>query len=90
MNQSKDGGAGVGRISTGLLKKYFDRIHVVEVAQSLIDQAKVALENEKAEFFCESLHEFEPKEEYDVIWLQVFDIFLSCYCNYSNIDISGS
>ena len=66
----KDGGAGVGRISSGLLKKYFDRIHVVEVAESLIQQARVSLTTENAEFFCVSLHEFQPTEQYDVIWLQ--------------------
>ena len=65
-----DCGAGVGRVSKDLLKKYYSEVHLVEVAQPLLDQAKKDLGGYPAQYFCDSLHTFKPSITYDLAWAQ--------------------
>ena len=65
-----DCGAGVGRISKDLLKKYYSELHLVEVAQPLLDQAKRDLGEYPAQYICDSLHTFQPTVTYDLAWAQ--------------------
>lgn len=67
---SLDCGAGVGRVSKDLLKKYYSEVHLVEVAQPLLDQAKKDLRGYPAQYFCDSLHTFKPSITYDLAWAQ--------------------
>ena len=73
--RSLDCGAGVGRISNDLLKRFYPEIHLIEIAQPLLDSAKDTLGKYPAEYFCSSLHTFEPSVAYDVCWAQVGHIF---------------
>lgn len=70
-SRSLDCGAGIGRITQDLLQDYYAEVHLLEVAKPLLDKAKRNLKACKAEFFCESMHTFEPTCKYDVAWCQV-------------------
>ena len=41
--QALDCGAGIGRVTKGLLAKYFERTDLIEPAQNLINKAKINL-----------------------------------------------
>lgn len=69
--KSLDCGAGVGRVSNLLLKKFYSEVHLIEVAEPLIEEAKNVLKDYPSKFFCTSLHTVEPDDKYDVIWAQV-------------------
>jgi protein N-terminal methyltransferase len=60
----------VGRVSTGLLKKHFNELHLVEFAQPLLDEARVAIGDYPSQYFCSSLHVFQPEVAYNVAWAQ--------------------
>ena len=68
---SLDCGAGVGRVTKDLLKNYFSEVHLVELAAPLLEEAKKALKDYPSQYFCSSLHTFEPIESYDITWAQV-------------------
>lgn len=79
-NQALDGGAGVGRVTEGLLSKIFSRVDLVEPVSHLLDKAKAVLKegNPQYRFFVEPLQEFKPtKELYDCIWLQWCLLYLT-------------
>mmetsp|Transcript_18555 Transcript_18555/g.28854 ORF Transcript_18555/g.28854 Transcript_18555/m.28854 type:complete len:293 (-) Transcript_18555:49-927(-) len=70
-----DCGAGIGRISKGLLLPLgFKRCDLVEVSPRLISAAPDYIGNalaDKCRYLCIGLQEFEPKENtYDLVWIQ--------------------
>ncbi|CAE8621156.1 unnamed protein product [Polarella glacialis] len=67
-----DCGAGVGRVTRGLLSKFFKEVDLVEPNKRLLDTARRELKGlGVARFFCSSLQRFKPAaNRYDVIWIQ--------------------
>jgi protein N-terminal methyltransferase len=68
-----DCGAGIGRISKGLLLPMFKKVDLVEVSEPLIETARKSLGNHKniGDFYQEGLQHFQPAaEKYDCIWIQ--------------------
>jgi len=69
-----DCGAGVGRITLGLLAQRFARVDVVEPVAHLLQQARVALAPARhaGEFYQVGLEAFAAAPAtYDCIWIQV-------------------
>lgn len=69
--KSLDCGAGIGRVTKELLQYHYAEVHLLEVAKPLLDQAKKSLKKCNCEFFCDSMHTFQPSHSYDIIWSQV-------------------
>ena len=73
-SRALDCGAGIGRVSAGVLAHICENVDLVEVSQPLLDQAEKNLEHipcNRVRFIKESLRTFEPEcVSYDVIWLQ--------------------
>lgn len=74
-----DCGAGVGRVSEGLLLHFFDEVDLLEPSKQLLDSAKDMLSKPNSygysgtavNFFCSGLQDFKPKpQRYDCIWMQ--------------------
>ncbi|XP_066294234.1 N-terminal Xaa-Pro-Lys N-methyltransferase 1-like [Branchiostoma lanceolatum] len=69
-----DCGAGIGRVSHGLLCPLFSRVDLVEVCQKFLDQAKTDLGSSAKKvdrYICCGLQDFTPDPgRYDVIWVQ--------------------
>jgi len=69
-----DCGAGIGRVSQGVLLHACERVHCVEVSPALIGRARQALaaQAERLEFTLAPLQSFTPSEHgsYDLIWMQ--------------------
>ena len=82
-----DCGAGIGRITKHLLRKFFGITDLVEGNQRLLDEvprfmasgAKVSnYKGDVGELFCCTLQDCEPKEAfYDCIWVQWVVIYLT-------------
>lgn len=68
-----DCGAGIGRITKGLLINHFDKVDLVEQNPKFVDAAKEILkcEDKVGYFYVSGLQEFTPKKFfYDIIWCQ--------------------
>ncbi|KAL8762486.1 MAG: hypothetical protein Q9184_001521 [Pyrenodesmia sp. 2 TL-2023] len=68
-----DCGAGIGRITAGLLSKVCDIVDVVEPIGKFAKEAqaaKLAGKGKIGEVYVLSLQDWEPKEEYDLAWNQ--------------------
>jgi len=67
-----DCGAGIGRVTKDVLLNHFDTIDMVEFNGSFLDEAKKTFAgNPKiGHYFESSLQNFEPSEQYDVVWCQ--------------------
>ena len=67
-----DCGAGIGRISSGILLERFDFVDLVEPVPHFIDKARYLLSelHHKGNFYEESLQNFKTTEKYDCIWIQ--------------------
>lgn len=67
-----DCGAGIGRITQQLLIRHFDTVDLLDFNESFLNEAKRLLikETKIGHFFPTSLQEFNPSEQYDVIWCQ--------------------
>uniref|UniRef100_A0A7S2FMT8 Alpha N-terminal protein methyltransferase 1 n=1 Tax=Haptolina brevifila TaxID=156173 RepID=A0A7S2FMT8_9EUKA len=68
-----DCGAGVGRVTKGVLVQLADRVHLVEVSDKLLSQAKENLRShaERIKFERASLRDFTAAPAaYDLVWAQ--------------------
>ncbi len=68
-----DCGAGIGRITAGLLSKVCDIVDVVEPVEKFakeVHEASLAGKGKIGEVYVTGLQDWEPKEEYDLIWNQ--------------------
>mmetsp|Transcript_4069 Transcript_4069/g.10286 ORF Transcript_4069/g.10286 Transcript_4069/m.10286 type:complete len:209 (-) Transcript_4069:220-846(-) len=68
-----DCGAGVGRITKGLLSKHFTEVDVIEPVEHFLSQAKVLLRDcgAKVNFLLVPLQEVTVQpDRYDVVWIQ--------------------
>jgi protein N-terminal methyltransferase len=67
-----DCGAGIGRISSGVLIEKFHYVDLVEPVSHFIDEAKKILGNlgHKGNFYEYSLQDFNTMEKYNCIWIQ--------------------
>ncbi|ELU10174.1 hypothetical protein CAPTEDRAFT_167605 [Capitella teleta] len=74
-NRALDCGAGIGRVTKMLLLPLFKCVDMVELTQSLLDEAPKYLGEDNAKrverFICSGLQDFSPEpNRYDVIWSQ--------------------
>ena len=66
-----DCGAGIGRVSEGVLLKVYEQVQLVEVSDTLLLKAKERLDGKRCEFVRASLREFTPAaDSLDTAWLQ--------------------
>ncbi|QDZ25261.1 alpha-N-methyltransferase [Chloropicon primus] len=68
-----DCGAGVGRITKGLLSKFFTEVDVIEPVQHFLSKAEESLTDCGAKVNCllQGLQEVEVRpDRYDVVWIQ--------------------
>ncbi|CAJ1388798.1 unnamed protein product [Effrenium voratum] len=74
-----DCGAGIGRVTKGLLLEEFDSVDLVEPNERLLEQAKKEAGDARTErFIASSLEQFAPEEaRYDVIWAQWVLLYLT-------------
>lgn len=73
-----DCGAGIGRVSCGLLQQLFQTVDIVEPNARLLETARESVKPERAGIFVEqNLQDFEPEPgTYDVIWAQWVLLYL--------------
>lgn len=73
-----DCGAGIGRVTSGLLLHHFQQADLVEPNKRLLDQARKDLTDGRVkDFINSSLQEFQPTAgRYDVIWAQWVLLYL--------------
>lgn len=73
-----DCGAGIGRVTSGLLLNHFKQVDLVEPNKRLLDTAQKEITDVRVEqFINSSLQEFEPAaDRYDVIWAQWVLLYL--------------
>uniref|UniRef100_A0A0G4FQ34 Alpha N-terminal protein methyltransferase 1 n=1 Tax=Chromera velia CCMP2878 TaxID=1169474 RepID=A0A0G4FQ34_9ALVE len=74
-----DCGAGIGRVSKGLLLKHFQKVDLVEPCEKYLRKAKDFVQSDRAkEFICVGLQDFDPiPDRYDVIWIQWVALYLT-------------
>lgn len=76
-----DCGAGIGRITKGLLLPIFDTVDMVEQNQTFLDQSRSFIGDHSSRVehcFCCGLQDFAPEAgRYDVIWCQWVLIYLT-------------
>jgi len=66
-----DCGAGIGRISKGLLLKHFEKVNLIEQNPQFLHKAKEILGEDRVQFTPLGLQDFIPEEnKYDIIWIQ--------------------
>ena len=66
-----DCGAGIGRVSEGVLLQAFAKVQLVEVSEPLLAKARERLGTERCEFTAASLRDFAPVEaSVDCVWMQ--------------------
>uniref|UniRef100_A0A1Q3FJM2 Alpha N-terminal protein methyltransferase 1 n=1 Tax=Culex tarsalis TaxID=7177 RepID=A0A1Q3FJM2_CULTA len=71
--QALDCGAGIGRVSKGLLMSWFDRVDLAEQDEQFCEKARNELEptGKLGTIYNKGLQEFVPEEgKYDLIWSQ--------------------
>jgi protein N-terminal methyltransferase len=73
-----DIGAGIGRITKGLLSKVFEKTDLMEQNATFLEQCKTEVPTEKAgAFYCAPLQEFEFEgAPYNCIWIQWVLLYL--------------
>lgn len=73
-----DCGAGIGRVTTGLLLNHFKQVDLVEPNERLLETARQDITDKRVkQFINSSLQEFHPEEgKYDVIWAQWVLLYL--------------
>jgi len=73
-----DCGAGMGRVTSGLLMNMFDSVDLVEPNKKLLEAAKAEITDPRAELFInEPLQDVRPQaDRYDVIWAQWVLLYL--------------
>jgi len=73
-----DCGAGIGRVTSGLLMNVFDSVDLVEPNKKLLEAAKAEITDPRAELFInEPLQDVRPQaDRYDVIWAQWVLLYL--------------
>ncbi|CAK9008980.1 unnamed protein product [Durusdinium trenchii] len=73
-----DCGAGIGRVTKGLLLDLFERVDLVEPNDRLLEEAKKQVGARAERLIASSLEKFEPEEgRYDVIWAQWVLLYLT-------------
>jgi len=74
-----DCGAGIGRVTSGLLLHHFKRVDLVEPNKRLLDTAQKEITDKRVgEFINSPLQEFKPAaSKYDVIWAQWVLLYLT-------------
>lgn len=68
-----DCGAGVGRVTAGVLLRAVENVHLVEVSEHLLGQARtqLAAHGARVEYEQASLREFAPTaDSYNLVWAQ--------------------
>jgi len=66
-----DCGAGIGRISKGLLLKHFEKVNLIEQNPQFLQKAKELLGEDRVVYTQLGLQDFFPEEnKYDIIWIQ--------------------
>ncbi len=67
-----DCAAGIGRVSENVLQNFFNKIDIVERDEKFVEACKKTFaSNEKIRnIFCDSLENFEFRNNYDLIWIQ--------------------
>ncbi|KAI8907342.1 alpha-N-methyltransferase NTM1 [Gorgonomyces haynaldii] len=65
-----DCGAGIGRVTDTCLKHLFERVDLVEQEPKFLDQARILLGSDRFNYYPVGLQDFDPKEEYDLVWCQ--------------------
>jgi len=69
-----DCGSGIGRVTKAVLLRIFQRVDMVDVNASFLDEARRYLGSESSRvdrYICSSLHDFVPEPgRYDAIWCQ--------------------
>ena len=76
MRSALDVGAGVGRVSKGVLLRRCERVALLEPCERWLKQARRYLGNKRAQrctFVCMALQDFAcapPAAAYDVVWVQ--------------------
>ena len=76
MRSALDVGAGVGRVSKGVLLRRCERVALLEPCERWLKQARRYLGNKRAQrctFLCTALQDFAaapPAATYDVVWVQ--------------------
>ena len=79
-----DCGAGIGRVTKGLLLNIFDKVEMIDTCREHLDSAQEFLGGElfsrvSAQHCC-GLEDFQPIEKvYDLVWIQWVIIYLSDY-----------
>lgn len=73
-----DCGAGIGRVTSGLLLDVFERVDLAEPNKKLIEAARAEITDPRAELFInEALQDVRPQaDRYDVIWAQWVLLYL--------------
>lgn len=73
-----DCGAGIGRVTSGLLMKMFESVDLVEPNKKLLEAARAEITDPRAELFInEPLQDVRPQpDRYDVIWAQWVLLYL--------------
>ncbi|CAD8150945.1 unnamed protein product [Paramecium pentaurelia] len=76
-------GSGIGRISEQLFIKYFKEIHLVEREAKFLNESRRRLSKFNCLYYQMSVEEFEPKTNYDCVWIQWISMYLtdSDFCN---------
>ncbi|XP_063901113.1 N-terminal Xaa-Pro-Lys N-methyltransferase 1-B-like isoform X2 [Zophobas morio] len=72
-DRALDCGAGIGRVTQGLLVQLYNKVDLVEMCQKFLDEVpKYVNSAEKiGTLYCSSLQTFTPQKAlYDVIWIQ--------------------
>uniref|UniRef100_A0AC35TSU7 Alpha N-terminal protein methyltransferase 1 n=1 Tax=Rhabditophanes sp. KR3021 TaxID=114890 RepID=A0AC35TSU7_9BILA len=81
MQVALDCGAGVGRVTKHTLMPFFDKVDMVDVIATFIEDSKKYMgkdENKIGERFVSGLQDFVPiKSHYDCIWIQWVSGYLS-------------
>jgi len=69
-----DCGSGIGRVTKAVLLRLFERVDMVDVNQTFLDEAPQYLGSESSKvdcYMCTSLHEFVPERgRYNAVWCQ--------------------
>lgn len=68
-----DCGAGIGRVTAGVLSKVCDTVDVVEPVEKFAKEVrgtKLAGDGKVGEIYVAALQDWKPKEKYDLVWNQ--------------------
>lgn len=67
-----DCGAGIGRVTSSVLTKYFDECDILEQDEKFVDHCRTSFSDEPKvkDIFKNSLQDFEFSKSYNVIWIQ--------------------